>query len=320
MDVEVTLVEEADLEKNLTAIRRGFGTHPFAAEILPTLTRDFYIWKHWTPAGRALIASVRQNADVVAIVAASPVRIVCPTGIVRAWQIGDIATVPEFRSRGLFRQSLESLRRAIPDGELMFCFPNPSALPEFLRQGFCPVGELACHARPVMPWVVPHTRGSEPRTIEHFDVGISPAHDGLAVLRDANYLEWRYHRCPTRRYGAAYCGSPLDPDGMIVVRRYRALGLGIALIMDMDSKNVQTTGALLAWAARWARQQQLHVLMTMADPPPLASMWRQWLVRIPSVMLPKRQVCVARVGDADTRRHRAQFGRWHLQAGDWDGL
>jgi hypothetical protein len=185
-----------DIDRHILLLGRSFGQSAWAAQIGTTLTREFYIWKYFSPAGEAVISSVLVEGEVVSSVSALPTLFQTPSGVKKGWQIGDIATLPSARRRGHYRRCLKALVELFGD-EILVCFPNDRSKKEIEGQGFIFAAGVLTFVRPLNPFAArPAVAGPEnnPAAFEKFS---STGRSGnYSFFRSRDHLEWRYHRNP----------------------------------------------------------------------------------------------------------------------------
>jgi GNAT superfamily N-acetyltransferase len=137
----------------------------------------------------------------------------------------------------------------------------------------------------------------------------------MCVRRDAAYLEWKYARCPHRRYALREARREGELLGFAVSRDedYRGLRLGWIVDVFADPADHETKGALIAAIldsfreARVARAQAFSLNAALQE-----DLERRGFARRTSPM----QFCVrARVPSEGVFE---DVGRWHVVFGDSD--
>ncbi len=116
---------------------------------------EYYRWKYDTPVGPALTGRIMDNNKLVSVVAAVPTVLTCGNRTVRSWQLCDLATHPEHRRTGHMLQLLASMISALPQDDVIFCFPNARSFPALLRSGMQPAAELRLWVAPVLATATP---------------------------------------------------------------------------------------------------------------------------------------------------------------------
>jgi hypothetical protein len=137
----------------------------------------------------------------------------------------------------------------------------------------------------------------------------------MCVRRDRAYLEWKYARCPHRRYAVWEARREGRLDGFAVSRHEERDGIRLGWLIDVftDLADHGARDRLIAAvldgfrAAGVARAQAFSMGAALGD-----DLRRHGFLRRPSPM----QFCVrARVASAGVL---ADTGRWHVVFGDSD--
>lgn len=283
------------------------------------MTPEFYRWKYNPPAGPAHLASIIEGDRRLSSSAMLPLFISVGGENGIGWHFLDVATLPEERRKGHLLATLQRLIEAVPPGDLMFAFPNSGSIGAFLKLGFRESGVVTTW---VNPWVVPIARtdpkiGRIERFLpEHGDAGRTAAIGAPQVVRNREYLDWRYVEHPVADY-VRFGIEVRDGSGVCVVRRARALGRELALVMDVFGSSSRARSALLAHAAGWARSEKMGMMVLMNSGMTLSTAVRTMLAPVPSFLLPKRQALVVA---GPENRLGAVREKWFLQTGDWDAF
>lgn len=231
---------------------------------------------------------------IVGTYTAIPARWRFPEGIHLGAQAVDTVVAPEFRrslrKNGLFLTLADRWFEHHGRKELdriVYGFPNPQAF----RIGTTKVGYLPVHC-PVLERALPVKAAAAwregalavdeierfGREVDAFDAALAPAL-GLAAVRDAQYLNWRYVACPSTRYRLLRAEAP---DGTL--RGFLVFTLGwhgfrkeIVPVVDwlIAPGDFAAWQALLGAAARIAADATRRTGMRLDDllawaPPPHA--------------------------------------------------
>ena len=96
----------------------------------------FFQWKYNTPAGKARIAVISENGQMVASVAMYPVNLIMGGEISTSWHFVEAAPLPEARGRGLFKACMQTLIDSLESDELIYVFPNRTSINGTIDLGF----------------------------------------------------------------------------------------------------------------------------------------------------------------------------------------
>ena len=127
----------------------------------------------------------------------------------------DTATDPDYRGQGIFKkltlQLVEDCRR---EGDhFIFNTPNEKSAPGYLKMGWRKLGRLPVNLRPVRPLRlamslagISKSAGGPAPVTSLEDLALYPTisnrQTGWYTPRTAEYLDWRYARCPVVSYAA----------------------------------------------------------------------------------------------------------------------
>jgi hypothetical protein len=309
MQVRIVDASSLDIDRHILLLNRSFGQSAWAAQIGTTLTREFYIWKYFSPAGEAVISSVLIGGEVASSVSALPTLFQTPSGVKKGWQIGDIATLPSARRRGLYRRCLSGLVELLGE-QMVVCFPNVNSRKEIERQGFRYATDVRTFVRPLNPFAGrPAVTRSDnnPGTFEKLNsAGRS---DTCSFFRNRDFLEWRYRKNPACRYDVI----SLD-GGYCVLRSFNLFGSAVGVVMEVAADTERAFCELMRETERMAASKGMRANFLMTSSPLIRGL-RTRYVPLPRVLLPKRQALFVR-----TSGPMAPSTKWDIQIGDWDGL
>ncbi len=229
---ELRLAEPRDLDA-VAEFLVPLGGTSFAERFPGATPRDFYSWKYFAnPLGHAIVAIAASADSVVSVVAASPKRIWLEGKIALAYELGDFLTRDDHRKQGLFSRLIElACQEAARRGaHLVYVRPNDVAFPiltsklSFIEaqrmdaRRYVAPSEILSRKTSISPSLVRRTGidallrrfcvprfGKDVRVIaaERFgdeadQLWAKASRDyAFAVVRDKNYLNWRFVDCPT---------------------------------------------------------------------------------------------------------------------------
>jgi hypothetical protein len=92
----------------------------------------------------------------------------------------------------------------------------------------------------------------------------------------------------------------------------------MGLVMDLLAADATVRKQLLRFAAAWSRSQRLRFTLVFTNALSRGSAWRSAFMRIPSRLMPKRQILM---GTAKGAAAASLWNdSWYMHIGDWDGL
>jgi len=303
----IRISPETDFEEVATFQRRAFGHDWLKSERRRLQRAEYYQWKYFPPAGPAWLAAARSQRTMIAMVAAVPFAV--GEGGSTAWQICDIATDPQFRSRGLFARCLAALGEAVGN-DRMFCFPNRQSRSGLARAGYAVRTVLRIQAQPLGP------AGRRLEAARAMSASLAVCETAFRVdpgrhfhvRRSPDFLDWRYGRHPLNRYVALHTEEG-GAESCVIVRHL--LNGRAALVVETWSGSEDAMGAAREAARRWAKGSGCWVLLATdvarANTGPNKSAARARL-------LPWDVVCYTREDAAGTTEGL------HVQLGDWDAV
>jgi len=318
MEIDVQTAEAIEIDACLRTIGAVFRAAAFWEEIRRTLTPKFYCWKYDAPAGSAVVVAAKEGGRMASMLSAVPFHYSRGDVEQRGWQICDIATLPEFRGRGLYRRCLQALIHELPPGDLLICFPNRNSSHELFKQSFTRIAELTTFGRPILFFGRAEPEGAERHVFPH---SLSPpAEDCLRVSKHFDYFMWRYIRDPVHRYFVHVDQRPGEPDAIIVMRSFNIGRFSVGLIMELHASNPKVQHRLIRTAVKWAAANRLKALLIVSSGLSLWAGMRLGFLPVPAFLTPKRHIVVGRLAGAPGELPALLRGRWHFHIGDWDGL
>ena len=195
--------------------------------------------------------------------------------VVRAVRAVDTATHPDYQGRGIFTTltmaAIDDLRA---EGiGLIFNTPNEKSRPGYLKMGWQQIGSLPTHVRvtkvgsvhriaasrvPARIWSVETSKGTDPAVALADEaavavlLGSQPAGAGLATVRSAAFLRWRYG------FGPLHYRAVVAPGGIadgVALFRLRERGKAVETVLAdvlVPGDDATRRRALAAQAARTA--------------------------------------------------------------------
>ena len=277
---ELRLAEPKDLDA-VAEFLVPLGGTSFAERFPGATPRVFYSWKYFAnPLGHAIVAIATSKDSVVSVVAASPKRIWLEGKIVLAYELGDFLTRDDYRKQGLFSRLIElACQEAVNRGaHLVYVRPNDVAFPiltsklSFIEaqrmdaRRYIAPSEILSRKTRISPSLVRRTgidvlfktlcvprSGKNVRVIaaERFgdeadQLWAKASRDyTFAVVRDKNYLNWRFVDCPTpyKIWRAMRNG---DTAGFLVASVNRQNTVGAIVDVFTENNDTDAARALLA--------------------------------------------------------------------------
>ena len=290
---------------------------------LHRLGADVFEWKLRPPAGPARVAFFGDEGAPRAGCVMFPVELATGETRARGWHICDAATDARYRGRGLFGRALRALLVRVPRQDWVFAFPNERSRGAFEREGFRVTSRVPLWVRPLrrgasLPPHVAPIASIDAIAPELDDFAIRyAARSGLCALRSASYLRWRYEAHPYFDYdiyGLRPDGSGGRLEGVLVLNRMKARGHVSAWVMELLATSDGAHAELAAAARSLGHSGGAEVLLAMSN------LRLPGALRIPSWVLPKPHVLLARRGGRESPRAEAASKGipWDVHTGDWD--
>jgi GNAT superfamily N-acetyltransferase len=309
MQVRIVKASSLDIDGHVLLLNKSFRQSAWAAQIGATLTREFYIWKYFSPVGEAMISSVLVEGEIASSVSALPTLFHTPSGMERGWQIADIATLPSARRRGLYRRCLNALLELLGD-EILVCFPNDNSKKEIEAQGFTFATDVRTFVKPLNPFSASSGFTKPENDLAVFrELNSAGRSDSYSFFKNPDYLEWRYRKNPACRYDVIS-----SDGGHCVLRSFNLFGSAVGIVMEVAAGTERAFCDLVREAERLAAGSGMRANFMMTSSPLVRGM-RIRYVPLPRVLLPKRQALFVR-----TPGTAVSSTKWDVQIGDWDGL
>ena len=320
-DVQIKSIEQVDPEAAAALLKSVMGDH-FGREKSAAL----WNWKHRSnPAGASLgLAAYDSEGMLIALRTFMRWRLVDDAGgEVSAVRAVDTAVHPKWRRGGLFsRLTQQSLDQLQDFGVgLVFNTPNDRSGPGYKKMGWHLLGHpnLWVKLRPGALWA--SGRLDDGAVLE----GLRPFNQhgsqlatmtpeaaprgGLAVLKDAAFLDWRYGQHPNLAYSIVK-----SPAGVALVRQDKRRGrMGVAVVdWFLYEDNLSAFGALLRSVS-----EQTHgdywIMGPLTKSPLRGAVILHGFIPVPwrNVNLAARPVCMS--GGAAVFQRRTA---WQLNLGD----
>lgn len=314
---ELRLAQPADLSQ-IAPFLLPLGGESFASRFGDGTVEGFYRWKYFAnPLGDAIVGIASAGGPVVSVVAGAPKRIWISGKVLLAYELGDFLTGESYRKKGLFSQLIEMVCREAGTcgASLVYVRPNDMSYPilahklSFLeaqrldaRRFLVPSHALASKSGiPAgllrlsgMDWLVkrrciPRFPGSAVTVVpvERFANEIdqlwrraSAGYD-FALVRDSNYLNWRFADCPTpykmwaavrNRQTVGYLVTSADRNAPVaaIVDLFTENGdeEAVRALLAAGMSSLLNSGAqkIVTWTLQGPAQSAAHELLRRAVP------------------------------------------------------
>lgn len=260
---------------------------------------------------------------------------------VRGAMVQDVATLPAYRGRGIFRGlgafALERMRARGVD--LIYTFPNRRSAPSFIRDhAYRVVATLPVRVIPLRLFGILQQR--------LFGVRHAPASggvDGIRLLdladaadlareftartdvhleRSATYLGWRFLRKPTGEYTAWGLRTGGQLRAYLVLRRTVLFGVECAVLMDLGCASGEDDALLSLVRSRLAAERRAGVAaaVTMGTHPFLRRLRSLGAVTVPERLNPRRFELLTKAVSASPGADPPVSATWTITPADWDVL
>lgn len=284
------------------------------------LTPAFFQWKYNTPAGKARIAFVAENGKMIASVAMYPVQLVDEGAVFKSWHFVEAATLPEARGRGLFKSCMQVLVDSLETDELIYVYPNNRSIKATQDIGFQQLQHLPFYAAFFLTKKRNrsfHSAAKATFSAKQDEYALSLAQNKCVMLfRNAAYMNWRYHQHPAAFY---YSFAP-EQDGKVmgnvVMRVVEIKKVRLLLVMEFHAKNEMVEKQLMNYVKEVASFEGCSFAGMFSTKEQRPSFFATGFVKLPSVVLPKRQILMGIQANQNVILNR----NWFCQTGDWDAF
>lgn len=311
-DWEIRGATENDRDAAIALLEAAHGKSVRTAEEWDWLFRDRLAHYVVADAGRLLAAQY----------ALAPRRVVHQGKAINGLLSLDTATHPTFTRRGLMTELARTAYR-IPGADLVFGFPNGSSAPNFFKNlGWRRLDPLPLFVRPLPMLGFPlRARAIEP--FDRFGSWVDEMWDeqarrvDTAVVRDAEYLNWRYCDSPRlyERFAYLQGGGVVGYSVLRIVpwRRSR-----LAYIMDSGGE----AGPALGAAVRFAASRRASAVLAVVTPSDRSqtAFERLGFLRAPRGLRERFVFGVRTSHELEDDKCVQRIGAWHLTAGDFDHI
>ena len=287
------------------------------------MTPDFYQWKFHPPAGLAKIAMVREGKCILSANAMMPAYLRLGPKRFTGWQFCDGGTLPEARRKGYYEKCIAALMRTLGPDEVFFGFPNPDTVRRIDTMGWKSKGIVTTWIKPVMfsgKRKLENIKKITEFAEEQDDMAESLIEeDRVMLLRDRDYLNWRYAHHPAYDYVSFVFRKNGKILGFAVVRMTNPKGRRMAVVLELWGKKRSVVKALAKNMAGFASRENIRWMVMQDNRLSAMRGVGMGFIPVPACVLPKKQVLVVR-GRSKRFPEQVTESRWHVQFGDWDGF
>jgi GNAT superfamily N-acetyltransferase len=321
LQISKTDIDHIDIEQYCILQQKSFA-EVFAYSQIDNSYLDpaFFKWKYNTPNGKARIAVAEENNEMLASVAMYPVVFIKDQEVFNGWHFVEAATLPEARGRGLFKACMQKLMDSLKNDEVIYVFPNKTSMRGTEKIGFQQLDHIPFYGKIVF-------RKSRNNQTEFFPgCHFSAKQDSYAkalaiknkimIFRDAAYMNWRYNSHPHASY---YSYSAMQDDrvvGNIVIRPVKYKQQKLLLLMEFHSLNKEAEKEMLIFLRKVASIENCSFAGLFSNNEPQPGVFASGLIKLPSFMLPKKQILMTYKKNSET----LQNDNWFIQTGDWDAF
>ena len=219
--MEIREATVVDIPKIISLLKVSLGE-----KLLPK-SEAFWIWKHVdNPFGESLVILAEDNGEVVGVRAFMKWEWVFRNRVLKALRAVDTAVHPSYQGRGIFTKTTKMLlEKAKKEGyDFIFNTPNKKSIKGYYKMGWEKFGNI--------PVTIQFNKLA--KSIESIDTiafdeklffecskKIMSNPNGIAKKVNADFLEWRYFKCPVHNYQFIS-----DNNSFLVIFRLRQTILG----------------------------------------------------------------------------------------------
>lgn len=321
LQISTTDIDEIDIEQYCTLQQKSFAEIFANSQIDNSyLDSSFFKWKYNTPNGKARIAVAEAGNKMLASVAMYPVVFIKNHEVFNGWHFVEAATLPEARGRGLFKACMQKLMDSLKNEELIYVFPNKTSLQGTEKIGFQQLDHIPFYGKIVFR----KSRNNQAKFSSscHFSAKQDFFAEALAIknkvmiYRDAAYMNWRYNSRPHAFYYSYSAMQNNQVVGNIVIRAVRFKQQKLLLLMEFHSLNNEAEKEMLIFLRKVASIERCSFAGLFSNNEPHLSAFASGLIKLPSFMLPKKQILMTYKKNGQT----LQKDKWFIQTGDWDAF
>lgn len=277
-------IEEGDLEE-LSGLISGMRPYSPDRVRLRDFSADYFHWIYFrNPAGRAYTCCAKHRGRLVSSFVIAPKRVQIGADVKVIGKTMEMYTHPDYQGRGLISKTAKRVFDAArADGiDLWYVTPSANSYPIFVKKWKCveaftnnyvikvlkPSALLAALIRPsALGRIVgipidlaveaarlfsPPPRNYTVREVDRFGPETDALWErskgyGVALVRDADYLNWRYFDNPDSYIPLFCCRGGSDRAGLVVLKKTIRRGCSVGEIVDFlcPPEDRETRRALL---------------------------------------------------------------------------
>lgn len=307
---------EGDEQQILALYQRSFGR---------ALSEAFWRWRFESnPIGERFIALMCDGDRTVGHYAVTPVRLFIEGRTVLTGLSGTTMTDPQYRGLGIFPALAshvyeDAARRGLA---MVWGFPNSLSHGTFTQAlGWRDIYEIptltldlsSAKSAPAVSLQIEAPDSFDDRFDRLWQRISCRSHAAVLVVRDAEYLRWRYTRNPINQYDTMTLGSSREIHGYVVFKKYQD-GLDIVdlLVEDDAAAGVALIAGVVSRASSLALSE-VRLWLNASDPLRAGVERLGFRLAAPVTYFSARILDDRRVGAAPY-----DFRRWHFSLGDSD--
>lgn len=180
------------------------------------LSEEIWHFKHMeNPFGPSVVLIAEENGKIIGVRALMRWTLFSRDGQKKfnTYRAVDTATHPEFQGRGVFSKlTLKAVEKVKEKGDsFIFNFPNNFSRPGYLKMGWKQLGKINIGIKPALVSFWKIKSGIKPEISDHNATpeeieelckkwNSSVKDEGLFTPKSFEYLNWRYHKNPLKKY------------------------------------------------------------------------------------------------------------------------
>lgn len=307
------------------------------------LTPELWSWQYLAPERGALVVLGMDGDRICGYYHVLLVRMRSCGAPVLGAMVQDVATLPAYRGRGVFRElgafALERMRARGVD--LVYTFPNRRSAPSFIRDhAYRVVATLPVRAAPLSLVGIARQRLFGPRRARPApggDDGVTRLDDmgeaaelaraftartDVHLERSSVYLTWRFLDKPAGEYAAWGVRTAGRLRAYLIVRRAVLFGVECAVLMDLGCADGEDAALLCLVRARLGAERRAGVAaaVTMGTHPFLARLRAAGAIAVPARANPRPFLLLTRAVSTAPGADPPAGAAWTITPADWDVL
>lgn len=281
------------------------------------ITPSFFEWKYNTPVGKAYIAFIEKDGEIIGSNSMIPINLVANGKLQKSWQSCDTAVLAQERGKGYFSKCISQLKTKINYGEYFWGFPNGNSINGFLKLGWIKSSFVTLWIKPLIYLNTSDTKNNKPASVD-LDL-LLPDEEitapGIYLSKTKEYFYWRYLNHPCCKYFVEDVSDDKNNRAIIVFRELNIKGKKILMLMDFVGCYKALRKNFYKKVSLFAKANNNHYIGYWGNALTNIQLFQLGFLPVPDFVLPKKHIlCSELIGKVDPGNKNA----WVTQTGDYD--